>query len=378
MEFENTLVVPFTHLLGGHDAKGKCHVGGPIWTDWDKQISARHCRGGVPCDAQPLSTTSSLIITEPTVWAGPIAWMFGHQVADFSTRIARSIDQWPKANILFGVPPKCEYWSFHQLPGFFREIVAWFGIPMERLKLLKQPAVFRKLFVTPQGEQLGGPGPDEKYLDRLDSIVNKKFSLKNGTGAPLYVSRAAQIGRVAGENYLEGVLLRTGCSVIRPEALPLDAQLSAYINAERLIFSEGSAVHGVQLMGRLNKPIDIIQRRPGSRIANYSLGKRTPSLRYHNVIRQMVSGLWRDGVPALDVGIAIPHEEALISFFESLGLPVSRAWSTACFQEAVSSDVCRWVEGELASPRSANKGSVEEIKRGLSMAGFRGGLLDCE
>ena len=54
----------------------------------------------------------------------------------------------------------------------------------------------------------------------------------------------------AGEAYLEQVLERIGIGVIRPEKFSIAEQMATYRAAQTLMFAEGSALHGAQLLGR--------------------------------------------------------------------------------------------------------------------------------
>lgn len=345
-----------------------------MWPDWDHQVHPRQCRFGKPADTKPVSAPHDLTVKEPTIWAGPVVEHFGHQLADFSTRMVQSIQQWPDLPLLFALSPRLRAQTAQttdDLPDFFLEILRWYGISPEKIRLLKSPTLYQQLMVVPQGEQLGGPGPKDGYLDRLDGISESK--LQNGIFTNkvkgLYVSRAAQLGKFAGEKYLEKIFLYLGFSVLRPETVPVERQLAAYLGADKLIFAEGSALHGLQLLGHLNKPVDVVLRRPKSRLAQYSIRPRTSSLRYHDLVSDLIHGTKPNGMPALEMGITILDEGRLVGCLESIGVRASTIWRSRDFAKCVANDVNEWVDRELRSPRSMDSKVIERIKETLRWCG---------
>ena len=81
-------------------------------------------------------------------------------------------------------------------------------------------------------------------------------------------------GGHAGESYLIGLLRSKGVTVLDPGQADLSVQMAAYAGAVRLIFAEGSALHGRQLLGRVAQDIDVLRRRPGKVMAQAQLQPR--------------------------------------------------------------------------------------------------------
>ena len=70
------------------------------------------------------------------------------------------------------------------------------------------------------------------------------------------------IGAFAGERCLEEMLEARGVQVIHPETLSLMDQLQIYRDAQVLIVAEGSAQHGLELLGaHLQKQVILVCRR---------------------------------------------------------------------------------------------------------------------
>ena len=261
-----------------------------MWPAFGDQIEARHCRRGKPVDTEPHADANSAMELEPMAWAGPIVRHFGHQVGDFSMRLYPTLLSWPAAVMAFGVHPQSAYRSIQDTPTHFREVLAWFGIPEARVRIVCEPTVAAELFVTPQAEQIYGPGPGPDYLDRLDDLVTRRLGKPIRQGA-VYVSRAGMPARFAGERYLERALALAGARIIQPEKMSLLVQLRAYVSAERLIFAEGSALHGTQLLGRSLGDVTVLERRGGWHLGKTSVEPRAQSLHYADVTRGLIHGL---------------------------------------------------------------------------------------
>ncbi len=149
---------------------------------------------------------------------------------------------------------------------------------------MDEPVRVRQLYVATQAEQLPNVGPCDAYLDLLDGNWKSK-QLRPIGARVVYVSRSSLTtkGCHAGQAYLCSVLQQLGVSVIWPEAMPLKEQLQRYAGAEKLVFAEGSAIHGRQLLGRLDQDILVLNRRPRSRIGWASLMPRCRRLTYAEV-----------------------------------------------------------------------------------------------
>lgn len=80
----------------------------------------------------------------------------------------------------------------------------------------------------------------------------------------VFVSRS-RLGEAHGqmllEPWLDELFAANGYTVIHPETLPLEEQLSIFNKASRLVFSEGSALHLYALVARPEQHVGIILRR---------------------------------------------------------------------------------------------------------------------
>jgi hypothetical protein len=328
---------------------GDDYRGGPLWPDFTAQIAPRHCRRvePEPFDAPPGLATAPEDQLDEAVWCGPVCFHFGHAIADFGMRILRSAVERPGLKLLFAHWPG----GATQIPPFFTPMLAQFGVDPARALVVDRPMRVGRLHVFPQAERLHGPLPDPGYLDLLDRHTpGERDPLY--AGRTVFVSRSRiradnLIGRIAGEAYLDEVMRRSGVIVMHPESLPLPAQLRIYRSAARLIFSEGSAVHALQLLGRLEAEVTVINRRQRQRMAGNALKGRAPAVHWVDVGRGLVRGRRQNGT-GFDVsrGVMVLDGAALCARLEqACGLDLRPQWDEAAWMATIQADVAKWVRG---------------------------------
>jgi hypothetical protein len=320
------------------------YQGGPIWPEFDSQREARHCRGPdcVPFDTQPEAAQGCDDRMAEAIWCGPVCTHFGHAIADFSMRIATSAQQSQDLPLLFASLP-----DGAAPPAFFWGIIDQFRVPRSRVTIVSAPVRVGTLHVLAQAERALGPPPEDGYLDLLDRIthVAPDPALRNAT---VFVSRSryradSLIGRLAAEAYLEAVLAEAGVLVVHPEELTVAEQLRLYRSVRQVIFSEGSALHGLQLLGRLPVRVAVIVRRPRFRMAAGVLAKRVRRVDWIDVIDGVLQGLRGDGRPDRGGGMSVLDEAALLQRLSFLHLDLVPHWNSVRYREACLDDANTWI-----------------------------------
>jgi hypothetical protein len=282
-------------------------------------------------------------------------------------RLLPTLDEWPLATFAFGTHPRSAFHTILDAPSHLRELLRWYGIPADRVQVLTKSSVASELSVAGQAEHIGGPPPSARHLDLLDAITERNLGKSDPHGCT-YVSRAGMKAHFAGERYLEQALTQASVRVLRPERMSLRIQLRAYISAECLVFAEGSAVHGAQLVGRTLGRTTVLVRLPGWRIAEAALGARATSVDYIDVTAGLLHGLWPTGHPAYPVGLPILRESAVLEQFDELGIGLREHWDASAFQDAVNEDVRAWLELECARP--SPPGSNDVLASSMAAAGI--------
>ena len=336
-KYRNVVIVPYSELLA--DTRGlSYHKGGPIWPDWSKAEGSRHCKGGKAVDDIPDAASNQALITKEDrelAWCGPIVFHFGHQIADFSTRIPLYTGS--DYVLCFAVPLESRL-QYSWAPDFFRQMLEYFGVPEERVLVVNRPILASTLYCAPQQEQLGtnlSPEipPSNEYLELLDSFSEK---LKSREKKKYFFSRAAQTkGVVAGEACLESVFSAAGYEVVRPEEHSLLDQLCFYMNASTLVFTEGSALHGLQLLGHVDADLHVLVRRPGREMGRTLLSPRVRSIHYHEVGALMHSQDSRasDGL--------VPSLRLVVNVLRELEIPFT-SFPFSKFLDQVLKDCASW------------------------------------
>lgn len=338
--FRNIVVVP---------QRGRRHCGGPIWPLHYLRIRARTCWGviPIPIDTRPDDDTPRRTI-RAGFWCGLVGFHYGHMIADFSMRIVSSAACDPNLPLIFSLPEHPDF----RPPPYFWQVLEALGVERRRVLFVREPVRVETLHVFPQAERLYGGGPSKAHLDLMD----RRLGRTDEAGMDLdivYVSRSRvnRGGQIAGEGYLEERLAETGVHVVHPQTLTVPEQIALYRRAKRLIFSEGSAVHTLQLVGRLGADVAVLVRRPRRWLARASLRPRTKSLTYLQAVEGLVHGLGRSRRVQRHRGISILSEDRLLRAFRRIGIDLAPHWSGDAYRARRDADIRSWIAHRQEEPR---------------------------
>ena len=124
-------------------------------------------------------------------------------------------------------------------------------------------------------------------------------------------------GAFAAEELLERFLQERGVTVVHPETIGLKDQLEIYLGAKALIVAEGSAQHGLELLGvHTDKPIVVICRRPQLGGMCWPLQSRFPQVKFVEAIKsqwQANDGVAWNGLAMLDWHVVATKLNPLLS-----------------------------------------------------------------
>ncbi len=336
--FADIPVVPVVTRTIRHKA-----VGGPIWPDFERQVAARFCRNGIASDWPPERPAQMRAIAEPVVWGGFLYPQFGHFVSECITRLPQSLAERPDDLYLFTVPAGM---NADTLPGHVWSVLDWFGLPRARVEVVTEPCLAAELRVAAQGEMLGKQPTDPGYLDLLDANAARNGLVARPAGT-VFVTRAGFVaaggGGHAGEAYLAAQLSRLGVRVIDPGRMPLRDQLAVYAGAETLVFSEGSALHGRCLLGRLPQDIHVLRRRPGRDTARLQLQSRCRRIAYVEAVGDSLGAARIDLRRRPHLTAALYDLDEVFRLFQGLGADLTESWDPAAYAEAVRQDIAGWM-----------------------------------
>lgn len=345
-QFKNIVVHPTQELLR-HLSGGAFFRGGPDWPYFPMQIYARHCLRMIPrpVDSRPRPAGRAVESADVGIWCGPVSNHFGHTIADFGMRIAASSRLDATTPLLFSIADTADA----EPPPFFWQIIDHLGVDRRRVVLVRRPTRFARLAVLPQAERRLGGGPSRRHLDLMDALTASSSPAERDIDR-VFVSRGLwPKGRFAGEAYLDQVFAAAGITVFHPESVDLHAQLRLYRRARQLIFSEGSALHALQLLGHIDADVAVLARRPSRRVAAASLRPRVRSLRYIGAARGVVYGVTASGHPQRPSGISVIDERSLIAGLRSLGIDVGSLWDPNSYAASRDNEIAAWIGYRLAS-----------------------------
>lgn len=357
VRFEDIPVVPIT------SEDRMIFRGGPVWPDWEGAVSLRHQRSGLAVDQKPDCDPDRLEnFARPAIWGGHFANHFGHFLAEHSTRLLVAARARPDLPILMTLPPGM---GPGKLPRFFWQVLNWYGIDGKKIHFVSSPLKVQELWAVPMAEQWANVPPSEAYLDLLDDNARRQ-GLMADPGGVVYVARdrfeQTAEGHNAGETYLTSLLPQLGVSVLRPEAAGLQEQMKAYQGAHTLIFAEGSAMHGRQLLGRCDQHIVVLNRRPRMRIALSALHPRCRTLSYAEVTRGAASVLWPHGAPWIVRAISVYDTERLLQVFAALGVPLADLWDQDDYLKARDGAIRTWMQIRFHPDQPIDHGkSLEQV-----------------
>jgi len=321
---------------------------GVLWPDFDNQTAARLWRRNrMVCTRPGIDTRAPDEMRDPAVFVSMYDNHFGHLVAETVPRLAQSLAEAPGLPLWF----TCD----RPLPGghpssLFRAVFDWLDIPPARLRFLHRPTLFRDLHVAAQAEHLDGPPTAEGYLDLLEARIAGRVEHRKPEGVT-FVTRAGlnpKKGCHAGERYLVACLRALGVRIVYPEALPLPDQMQIYAQSRHLVFSEGSALHGRQLLGRVDQHVSVLRRRFRSHIARHQIEPRCASMTYVPCFGGSLFVTGADGRKIHHAMSTLYKIAPVLEHFEALGVPLRRVWNSGIAQRTRDEDVLAWVAAMYA------------------------------
>ncbi len=337
--------------------------GGPIWPNFDTQIGPRQCRDNRPVDTVARAQKTTRYLDRPAVWGGVLDTHFGHLIVEHLSRLLVSLQQRPNDLYLFGLdatrnPPS--------VPDWIWQILDWYGLPRAQIHLLEDPLIAQDLFVAPQSEMLGHSSPDADYIVLLDQNMARNQTTIVPSGL-VYVARSGLVakgmGGHLGESYLVQALTAAGVRVMDPLKHSIADQIATYAGAQTLVFSEGSAIYGRALLGRLAQDIHVLRRRPNQDLAAVHLTPRCRQLHYHGVVAHRLWSRPEGRGIRYDQNVAFYDLVPLLALFANLGYDLD--WDQDAYRAAVLEDCVAWLENCTTTP--------EQLFRNIAtieMAGF--------
>lgn len=201
-------------------------------------------------------------------FVGPAVHHFGHMVAEFLHRLWVLREQPGLTPLLVRATGR------RGVPGFVAEYLDLIGAPAP--VLVGTPCRVGHLVVGEPGRVIGA-GASAAYGRLVGAMLPQALLSPSGQARRLAVLRGhLQTGRCIGEAWIEDVLAGQGYRVLRPENHSLAEQIAAVTGAEEIVFSEGSALHLLDLLPPVRARVAVLGRRPAMVVVRDCVAEKAP------------------------------------------------------------------------------------------------------
>jgi tetratricopeptide (TPR) repeat protein len=343
--FENQRVQAFRHPFVAK------MLGGPVFRD-PKLAQFRHKRGDEPSDSFDDAATYLRYLQGDWGYFGAKSDHFGHILAEMIHRILPTKLFFPELRqylILTAIDDSSSV-GIDSLCPTFREVLDFFEIDPQSILVLNEDVVVERLSICEQGSCLGGK-PNPWYLQALGEFSTKRLNKIHGTKrehTKVFVSksRLPHGGKILGLGYIEEVLRKDDFFIFYPEEVPLTRQLDIYRKAREIVFEEGSACHGAQLLGRdvLNRSFLIARRRDHAGMFADVLRSHSKSLEFFSDSYFLGTIIVNaaEGFPHSEFGVSLLDLDRFVNFFRQHGLAKVEDIDIRRYFEAAEEDLKKY------------------------------------
>ena len=306
----------------------------------------RHTRYWQPVDSYDEHACDYQLVSGQFTYAGPIYHHFGHFMSEMVHRILPSLGSDETRRWIFvGALNDTLLDDYARAPAFFKDVLSFFRIDPSAVRILTHDCLVEEILVAEQGSDFGG-GPKPGYLDQLRQYWAERSETSRHAGRTarkMFVSRSDVVtgGIFLGEAYLARCLEREGFETFLPQNHALLEQMDAYRSAETVIFSEGSACHGTELLGQamLGRCV-LLSRRP-DHLEIFSRVLRDRSEAFEVFAGNPALGSLvcvEGGSPLPHAGVSLFDIPRLLDFLRGNGIAALDDFSLAAYLEQAEQD----------------------------------------
>lgn len=352
--FDNARVLAFQHPLVAPPPLG--FRGGPVIAD-PAHAQLRHTRYWQPVDSFLNDAKFATVIPDELQYAGPIYHHFGHYMSEMAHRFLPTIKRFdPKRWLFVGPEQASAPDAQHNFPTFLKEVLSFFGIGHEKITVINQNSIIRSLGIVEQGSDFGG-GPKPGYLGDLRDFSEPRlneYPSPSAVSKKVYVSRRHMpvSGSFLGERYLEELLEDEGFVIYFPEKHSLIHQMKTYSASEVLVFSEGSACHGTELLGEqaLNRCYLLVRRADHKDIFSRVLSPRSQHFAIFEDTFYLGSIVGRKGEAVSGYhGVSVFNCDSLIASLRENRIARLDSFDKSRFLDSVERDMGRYILQNIAA-----------------------------
>ncbi|MGC8532275.1 MAG: glycosyltransferase 61 family protein [Acidiphilium sp.] len=192
------------------------------------------------------------------IYGGVLMDHFGHVIRDSLAHLW-FIRERPELPVLWhwiDLPVPHRAW-----PGWLDQLWRLLGFDQREHVFVSVPLSVAQIILP----QSGLVAPDLLHERQVDALAARRIVANVGSRGRLWLSRRGlptQFGRLEGEDTLEAVLAARGWEILRPETLPVAAQIDLFATAEVIAGCMSSAFHAALLLEAPRAKFLLIER-PG-------------------------------------------------------------------------------------------------------------------
>lgn len=307
-------------------------------------------------ELSPEEISKALYISEPTIYAGPYLRHFGHFVAECIHRLYaktyfNQLHEFKVAFLALG-------WKSNPIEPWLPGVLDICGVSMDEMFLIDRPMRFAELHIPAQARILGGTTLLSGYCE----FFPPRESITKPTTTPVYLTRSKHMysGSFFGETLVEDILQESGFRIISPEAFDCRDLVPILRDARTIVATEGSAIHNLELCGRVGGDVVVIARRPGA-------ASRFKEILEHTANRSLIiDEVQKEGIPLdWDPGMERPSVQRACSFIDiSKVINEVSSFCRVNLRSPTSEEIDRSIALDLAQyvldPRSTRRTTTDE------------------
>jgi len=310
----------------------------------------RHSRYWTPNDTYTPSVASEPVVEGEYAYAGAVTGHFGHYMAEMSHRFLPTLLRTKPQPWLYIAKESARSGAYQGLPRTAQEVADYFLIRSENIVIVSRDSIVQGLYVSEQGSDLGG-GPKEGYVDDLGSYADERLQNIHRRDAiipKVYVSRSSVLtgGTFLGERYFERILEKEGFFIFKPEQYALTQQMDIYRKADIVVFADGSACHGIELLGRKSLHRCYFRsRRKEAEVSAFVkiFTQRTETFEVLQEFYSLGSFLHNEttGTPWEHLNVCLYHPAALVDFCRSHQISTLKSFDKKKYLASAAKDLIR-------------------------------------
>lgn len=320
---------------------GAAFVGGYVPPDDPALAPLRQCRDRRPADAFDSDVEYGFRMNGTYLYGGLLYDHFGHVMSEMVHRILTTRRHFSEHPWIFvGLAGGAPLLGQSDLPRAFADALEFLEVASEDVLGVHANATVENLQIAEQGSDFGG-GPKPGYLQLLAAHANRRLYRLFPSGffaERIFVSRSGRgpTGNLLGDRYIESLLEAEGWQVFHPERHSLAHQMQVYRRSKVAVFMEGSACHGLELLGEnaLEEAI-MIERRPSHRSVFENV-VRPRSRQYDRIEEAPLVG---SAVPFENLAVYLHNTRALVDRLRSGGAATLARFDIAAYVEAARRDL---------------------------------------